>query len=162
MNSKADIIRSLVRTRTIRNQEEFLALLAEKGILTTQATLSRTLKKLRISKRHNASGHHCYMLPDDSQPSGTTQLQGKRAAECSVSVAFSGQMGVIKTLPGCANMVGAVIDEHDHPGLMGTIAGENTLLLILHENTTQADMLPYLEKLIPGIENRLIEPQPAL
>ncbi len=157
MNNRADIIQELVRTRVIRSQEELIGLLAEKGILTTQATLSRDLKKLRISKQHDKDGVYCYVLPESAQPQRGILLPESRAGECIVSLEISGQMGVVKTLPGCANMVGALIDEHRLPGLMGTVAGEDTLLLILRENAPQTELLLHLERLIPGIGKRLIE-----
>ena len=72
-----------------------------------------------------------------------------------MSICFSGQMGVIKTQPGCANMVGALVDGHEHPALMGTIAGDDTLLLILREGAAIKGFIAFLEELIPGIENKL-------
>ena len=162
MNSRVDIIQELVRKRNIRSQEEFLGLLAEKGIRTTQATLSRDLKKLRISKQHDASGGPRYVLPDDVLSPRSILLPESRAGECILSVEISGQMGVVKTLPGCANMVGALIDEHQLPGVMGTVAGEDTLLLILRKNTLQTELLMHLERLIPGNGKPLTDKQPAL
>ena len=151
VNNRSDIIKELVRTEKIRSQEEFIGLLAARGVHTTQATLSRDLRKLHISKQHDAAGQYRYVLLEPSQ-SGLAQ---SRAGESIVSLCFSGQMGVIKTQPGCANMVGALIDGHEHPALMGTIAGDDTLLLILRENAVHKGFLAFLEELIPGIGNKL-------
>ena len=156
MHNRTDIIQELVRTRIIRSQEELLALLAQRGVQTTQATLSRDLKKLQISKRHDASGGYHYVLPEPERPAQDVLLPGSRAGESIVSLAISGQMGVIKTLPGCANMVGALVDAHTHPALLGTIAGEDTLLLILREQTAPAEIVSFLEGFLPGIGKRLI------
>lgn len=154
MNNRSDIIKELVRTETIRSQEEFIGLLAARGVHTTQATLSRDLRKLHISKQHDAAGQYRYVLQEPVRPSRASLAQS-RAGESIVSLCFSGQMGVIRTLPGCANMVGALVDEHEHPALMGTIAGDDTLLLILREGSDHTGLLIFLEGLIPGIRNKL-------
>jgi transcriptional regulator of arginine metabolism len=156
MNNRAIIIQDLIRTRKVKNQEELIGLLAERGIRTTQATLSRDLRKLRIYKRRDNTGDNCYILPDPVPPSQATILSQNRAAESVVSIALSGQMGVIKTLPGCASMVGAVVDEHPHADLMGTIAGDDTLLLILRQDASHQTFLAFLESFIPSLEAKLI------
>jgi transcriptional regulator of arginine metabolism len=157
MNNRIGLIQELVRTHNIRSQEELIGLLAQRGVQATQATLSRDLRKLHISKQHDAAGQYHYVLPEPSRSAQAILLSESRAGESIVSLCFSGQMGVIKTLPGCANMVGALVDEHEHPDLMGTLAGENTLLLALREGTSHAGLLSFLEGFIPGIRNRLTE-----
>lgn len=155
MNNRTQLIQEFIRTQTVRSQEELASLLAEKGVRTTQATLSRDLKKLQITKQRDASGAYCYFLPATSRPQNIL-LSDSRAGECIVSIDFSGQMGVIKTLPGCANMVGALVDDHSHPALMGTIAGEDTLLLILRQGASHAEILTFLESFIPNPGKRLV------
>ncbi len=149
MNNRILIIQQIIQTKKVRSQEELAALLAAQGVQTTQATLSRDLRKLQITKQHDAKGSSYYVLPG--------QATHNRAAESILSLCFSGQMGVVKTLPGCANMVGALVDEHTHPALMGTIAGDDTLLLILRENAASAGLTAFLEGFIPGISNKLME-----
>ena len=155
MNNRTQLIQEFIRTQAVRSQEELAALLAEKGVKTTQATLSRDLRKLHITKQRDASGAYCYVLPEASRPQNIL-LSDSRAGECIVSIDFSGQMGVIKTLPGCANMVGALVDEHSHPALMGTIAGEDTLLLILRQGASHADILTFLETFLPNPGKRVV------
>ena len=157
MNNRTAIIQQIIRTHKVESQEELAAMLAKEGIQATQATLSRDLRKLHISKQHDAAGHYHYVLPEPSRSAQAILLSESRAGESIVSLCFSGQIGVIKTLPGCANMVGALVDEHEHPDLMGTLAGENTLLLALREGTSHAGLLSFLEGFIPGIRNRLTE-----
>jgi transcriptional regulator of arginine metabolism len=149
MNNRTAIIQQIIRTHKVESQEELAAMLAKEGIQTTQATLSRDLRKLQITKQHNAAGGYYYVLPGHGPQS--------RAAESIVSLDFSGQMGIVKTLPGCANMVGALVDTHRHPALMGTIAGDDTLLLVLRENTSCESLMAFLEGFIPGIRTKLME-----
>jgi transcriptional regulator of arginine metabolism len=152
LNYWVQIIQQLVRTRKVHSQEELAALLADQGIQTTQATLSRDLRKLHITKQHDEAGGYYYVLPGQSVQN--------RAGESIVSLEVSGQMAVIKTLPGCANMVGALIDEHEHPTLMGSIAGDDTLMLVLRENASRTEFLAFLESFIPGAGSKLIQNNP--
>lgn len=157
MNIRPIIIQEIIRSRKIKSQEELMGLLAERGIQTTQATLSRDLRKLRIYKRRDAAGESCYNLPDDTHPLQAVLLSQDRTAESITSICLSGQMGIIKTLPGCASMVGAVVDEHPHADLMGTIAGDDTLLLILRQDTPHKHFLAFLESFIPSLGAKLIQ-----
>ena len=156
MNNRSNIIQELVRTRKIKSQEELIGLLAGQGVKTTQATLSRDLRKLQIYKRRDSSGENCYSLPENDRPSQAAILSQDRAAESVISLTLSGQMGVIKTLPGCASMVGAVVDEHPHPDLMGTIAGDDTLLLVIRQDVPHTPFIAFLDSFIPGLANKLL------
>jgi len=149
MNTRIEIIQQLVRTRKVVSQEELAAMLAEEGVQTTQATLSRDLRKLHITKQHDAAGGYYYVLPGQGPQS--------RAGESIVSLDLSGQMAVARTLPGCANMVGALVDAHRHPSLMGTIAGDDTLLFVLRAKSSHESFLDFLESFIPGIRTKLTE-----
>ena len=157
MNNRINLIQEIIRTNKVRSQEELAAMLAARGVRTTQATLSRDLRKLQITKYHDPEGGHYYVLPGSDRPVQNILLSDSLAGDSIVSVAFSGQLGVIKTLPGCANMVGALVDEHDHPSLMGTIAGENTLLLLLREGCVHAEVLAFLEGFLPNLGGRLTD-----
>jgi transcriptional regulator of arginine metabolism len=74
-----------------------------------------------------------------------------------VSLEVSGQMAVIRTRPGYANMLGAVVDASVGSGIMGTIAGDDTLLLILRQDTGEAALVAALTRFLPGIEDKLIK-----
>jgi transcriptional regulator of arginine metabolism len=148
MNNRLQLIQRIIQKQKVHSQEELAVLLRKEGVQTTQATLSRDLRKLQITKQHDTAGGYYYVLPG-----GAPQ---NRASESIVSLEVSGQMGVIKTLPGCASMVGALVDAHDHPALMGTIAGDDTLLLVLREKAPVADFLVFLEPFLPGIVRKAI------
>lgn len=140
MNNRIRLIQDLLRSRKIRSQGELARLLSSQGIRVTQATLSRDLKKMQVIKLHDPAVGGYYTLPEPDRQSQPVR-----------SLAFSGQMGIIKTLPGCASMIGAIIDGHSHPSLMGTIAGDDTLLLILTENTDFKVLSTFLKSIIPGL-----------
>ena len=73
-----------------------------------------------------------------------------------VRVQFSGQLGVIKTLPGLASAIASFIDHHEQVPVIGTIAGDDTLLLVLPAGRSAADVMEALIPLFPEIQNRLV------
>ncbi|MBR0224010.1 MAG: hypothetical protein IJL93_07030 [Bacteroidales bacterium] len=157
MNNRTPLIQKIIRERKVRSQEELSELLAAEGVRTTQATLSRDFKRLNITKQRDPMGGSYYILPDTGRTAQTVLFSDSRAGESIVSIDISGQLCVIKTLPGCANMAGALVDEHSHPAVMGTIAGDDTLLLMLRKGSATADILQFLKEFIPNPEGILIQ-----
>lgn len=146
-------IRKILAKKQVHNQDELLALLEEEGIRTTQATLSRDLKEMRVAKLHKQDGGYFFSLPAEAMqvvPDTSHSVSGI------VSLEISGQMAVIHTRPGYASMLGVVIDTTVGTGVMGTIAGDDTLLLILRKETTEPSLLATLSGFLPGIEDKLI------
>jgi transcriptional regulator of arginine metabolism len=137
----------IISQETIYSQEELQERLRKQGIVTTQATLSRDLKGLRILKVPGEG----YRLP---QP-GTRFLSGPTPTSV-VSLEFSGQLAVMKTQPGFASAVAVLIDHHPSRPILGTIAGDDTVLLVLRLGFTAAQALEVLEKVIPDIKSHLI------
>ncbi len=147
-------IRKILGKRQVQNQDELLNLLSDEGIMTTQATLSRDLKEMRVVKFHRQDGGYFFSLPVDAMhvvPDAAHSVSGI------VSLEVSGQFAVIRTRPGYANMLGAVVDASVGSGVMGTIAGDDTLLLILRQDTGESALLATLNRFLPGIEDKLIK-----
>lgn len=146
-------IRKILGKRQVHNQDELLSLLSDEGIQTTQATLSRDLKEMRVVKLHKQDGGYFFSLPVEAMhivPDAAHSVSGI------ISLEVSGQLAVIRTRPGYANMLGAVIDSTVGTGVMGTIAGDDTLLLILREDTNESTLVATLSGFLPGIEEKVI------
>ncbi|MBO7641226.1 MAG: hypothetical protein J6S66_05695 [Bacteroidales bacterium] len=146
-------IRKILGRTQVQNQDELLNLLAVEGIQTTQATLSRDLKEMRVVKLHKADGGYFFSIPAESMhvvPDAAHSTSGI------VSLEISGQLAVIRTRPGYANMLGAVVDASVGSAIMGTIAGDDTLLLILRQETTETMLIATLTRFLPGIEDKVI------
>lgn len=146
-------IRKILGKKQVHNQDELLTLLNEEGIQTTQATLSRDLKEMRVVKLHKQDGGYFFSLPVETMhvvPDAAHSVAGI------VSLEVSGQAAVIHTRPGYANMLGAVIDSTVGTGVMGTIAGDDTLLLILRKDTSESALVATLSGFLPGIEDKVI------
>lgn len=147
IQSRQKALIQIISQETIYSQEELQEKLRKQGIITTQATLSRDLKALRILKVPGEG----YRLP---QP-GARFLSGP-APTSIVSLEFSGQLAVIKTQPGFAPAVASLIDHHPSRPILGTIAGDDAALIILRQGFTPAQTLEVLEKVIPDIKSHLV------
>ncbi len=139
------LLLEILEQNRIFSQEQLQEQLRSRGIETTQATLSRDFKALQVVKTPR-DGYRLQRQPSTIPPS-TREV---------VSVEFSGQNGVVKTQPGFAPAVAIRIDHHPCPAIMGTLAGDDTILLILRHGFGPQMVLDCLEKAIPEIKQYLI------
>ncbi|HEX7048694.1 MAG TPA: arginine repressor [Longimicrobiales bacterium] len=124
-------ILDLVHGHRIASQEHLRELLAERGFDVTQATLSRDIRELRLVKVPDAEGGTHYTLPPDAWEL-TPQLTRLLPA-LFVSAEGVGNLLVIKTLTGSAQPIASAIDWEEWPEVLGTVAGDDTILLILRD-----------------------------
>lgn len=137
----------LIRNHVIANQDNLLDMLLQKGFAVTQATLSRDMKELKIIKTLTADGLYQYRLSDYVQAlkPDTSQL----TAFGFIGIEFSGQLAVVKTRPGYAMSIAAEIDSKATETIIGTVAGDDTVLLILREGISRQTVLNSLSQIIP-------------
>ena len=138
--NRKKIIASVIESQKIHTQEELVKALEAKGIYATQATLSRDIKELGAIKVSDPEGGQYYRLPSP-QP-----VKSHFNAE---SVEVSGQLCVIKVKPGFAPPISATIDEASLQGVMGTIAGDDTVLVMLKKDADTA----YIESTVKAMFN---------
>lgn len=129
-------ITRLVASGKVTSQPQLQDLLADKGIDATQATISRDLEELGAVKVRVAGGESRYAIPDYEpvRVAPTDQLRrvmGEWVAEVSVS----GNLVVLRTPPGCAHVVASALDRSGDPSLLGTVAGDDTILCVAAETT---------------------------
>lgn len=134
-------ITELVREREIRSQTELASLLAAGGIDVTQATLSRDLDELGAVKLRGADGGAAvYVIPEDGSPvrgvQGGTARLSRLLAELLVSAEGSGNLTVLRTPPGAAQFLASAIDRAALASTVGTIAGDDTVMLVAREPLT--------------------------
>jgi transcriptional regulator of arginine metabolism len=125
-------ILTLVATRPIHSQEELVTLLQRQGFEVTQATVSRDIKELRLAKVPIASEHgeiFKYVVPN-AAPNYASRLH-RAMTELATTIAGSGNLIVIHTSPGSAMMVASAIDEAGWPEVLGTVGGDDTILIIV-------------------------------
>jgi transcriptional regulator of arginine metabolism len=135
---------ALIGQRAIRSQSELAALLAGEGIETTQATLSRDLEELGAVKLRGVDGGAGrYVIPEDGHPrpmSGGTERLARLLAELLLSYDSSGNIAVLRTPPGAAQFLASAIDRASLHGAIGTIAGDDTVLVVAREGLTGAEI----------------------
>lgn len=154
-NNRLDAIKIIISSKEIGSQEELLQELIKEGFQLTQATLSRDLKQLKVAKAASMNGNYVYVLPNNTMYRRMTEqhsvtemlrLDGIRGIE------FSGNLAVIRTRPGYASSVAYDIDNHDFEEILGTIAGDDTILLVLREGVTRASVMSALSLIIPNVK----------
>ncbi|BBG02868.1 arginine repressor [Pseudonocardia saturnea] len=142
----------LITQRAVRSQSELLTLLRASGIETTQATLSRDLDELGAVKVRGADGGApVYLIPEDGSPvrgvEGGTGRLSRLLGELLVSSDASGNLAVLRTPPGAAHYLASALDRAALHDVVGTIAGDDTLLVVAREPLTGDELLALLRGL---------------
>lgn len=141
------LITALLARRSIHSQAELADALAEEGVSVTQATLSRDLVELRAVKIRTATGALAYAVPaegGDRTPAladseALAARLGRLCAELLVGAEASGNLVVLRTPPGAAQFLASAIDHSVLPAVLGTIAGDDTVLVIARDNGDGGD-----------------------
>jgi transcriptional regulator of arginine metabolism len=154
-NSRMEALKMIISSKDLGSQEDLLQALKDEGYLLTQATLSRDLKQLKVAKAARTDGKYVYVLPNDTMykrisktisPTEMLQVSGF------VSINFSGNVGVIKTRPGYASSLAYNIDNSGINDIIGTIAGDDTILIVIKENASRNDVTELLGEFIPNLK----------
>lgn len=155
MKNKTDrliALRNIILTNSVKSQDELLSMLQKKNYNLTQATLSRDLKQLKVAKVADPYGVYVYTIPGLVQE--RNELESQFVRQGFVSIDFSGNLAVIKTAPGFANGIASVIDAHKPFEVLGTIAGDDTILVILREEMSKSGVMMALTLIFPEVSER--------
>ncbi len=128
---RQNAILSIVRTSAIETQEQLLNELKKRGFRCTQATVSRDIRELHLVKEQTSFGTYQYSLPASRSSGSSTDRLQTIFREGVVSFDVAQNLVVLKTIPGLANAAAAAIDEMALPEIVGSIAGDDTVVLIL-------------------------------
>ncbi|HHV19259.1 MAG TPA: arginine repressor [Thermoanaerobacterales bacterium] len=139
-------IREIIRERPIETQEDLAAELRKEGFNVTQATVSRDIKELRLIKVMRDNQHYCYAEPE--RPSISSDRLLRMFKESIMSFASSENLIVIKTSSGTASAVAEAIDGLNWNDVLGTIAGDNTILVIAESKKTVKDVIDRFEEIM--------------
>ncbi|AOA00336.1 MULTISPECIES: transcriptional regulator AhrC/ArgR [Carnobacterium] len=123
------LLQELIQDNVIEKQEDFVRILEERGIVVTQATISRDIKELHLVKVPSQTGGYRYSMPPDAQYDTSKKLE-RLVKDAFVSIDMQDYFLVLKTIPGNAYALGSLIDSSSFEGVFGTICGDDTVLII--------------------------------
>lgn len=142
-------ILEIIRSTDVFTQEELQSLLDGYGFKVTQATVSRDIRELKLVKVINSDGLYRYALPEGETDSRKSKL--KRIFESSVkSIDYAGNIAVIKCYTGMAQAVCASLDSMKYEQVVGTIAGDDTIFILLRTERNAMQFAETLKTLIFG------------
>ena len=124
-------ILEIIRDRVVETQEELAEELRNRGIEVTQATVSRDIKDLHLVKAPSGDGRYRYALPEDQRPSRQADRLRRIFLECLVGLDCSENLILVKSLSGTGPAVGEAVDNLGWPEIVGTVAGDNTVLVVV-------------------------------
>lgn len=152
-SQRLEALRLIISSRQLGSQEELLAALQKEGFKLTQATLSRDLKLLKVAKAATMGGSYVYVLPNEamykrvSTPSSAREMMQVPGF---VSIQFSGNICVIKTRPGYASAIAWNIDRSNIPQILGTIAGDDNIFVVIKEGCSHQEVTEALSEVVPN------------
>ena len=150
-NNRQNLILEIISQENIETQEQLLARLQERGISSTQATISRDIKELRIVKELTSFGTYRYTTAAREVPHTFSGRLNTIFRECVTSFDYANNMIVIRTLPGLASAAGSAIDSMNMSLVVGSLAGDDTVMLVMAEDVTKSALIKVLRTIIPNI-----------
>lgn len=151
--TRLKIIRKLIKTYRIESQEALLGYLQKEGFEVTQATLSRDLKLLKVGKVSDGHNGYVYTLPGEDERQESDQSLAQDFLRGYISIEYSGNIAVVKTYSGYADVVAGAIDSLAMDEVIGTIAGgDNCVFACLREGITGESFLEALKLKIPELD----------
>lgn len=146
--TRLETLRNLLQSNRFESQEEVLNALREQGFKLAQPTLSRDLRTLKVSKICTEDGGYAYILPESTDKEQRRQLVPYGFK----SVDFSGSFAVIKTISAYANSLALEIDNLNIKEIVGTVAGDDTIFVMLREGTSKNVVIEALKQILPNYD----------
>lgn len=124
-------IMRIIRSQPISTQDELVEALRKAGYQVTQATVSRDIADMGLVKRAVPEGGYRWVLPPDPGPREALERARRAFSDYTVGLDYSGNLIIVRTLPGAAHAVAATIDALDWPEVLATLAGDDTILVVV-------------------------------
>ena len=141
-NNRQFAIKDIITHKQICNQDELRLELKKRGIDVTQTTLSRDLKELGVGRISAGNEFHYILQPGSTEVDMLRPMITRQV----ISIEANESIIVVKTLPGCANVVGEYLDAQNNSAIIGTLAGDNTLLIIPSSAKKTNNVVEFLKK----------------
>ena len=143
-------ILELITKYEIETQEDMMEHLRQEGYMVTQATVSRDLKELKLSKTMTAHGNYRYALNTGRSHTGTARLNSAMA-ESITHVDYSMNNVVLKTYPGLAQAVASADDSLNMHSILGCVAGDDTIIIVTRDEASSAEISTRIHELMKSI-----------
>ena len=144
--SRQEEILQIIGNNEIETQEELANQLRARGYRVTQATVSRDIKELRLIKISGKQSTYYYAKPGRHENAVNDRMI-RLMSDSTVDIDFAGQMVVVKTLSGSANVAAEAIDNMNWEEVLGTIAGDNTIFIAVRNENTAAEIAGRIRKM---------------
>ena len=141
-------IMEIISTQNVETQEQLLAALQQAGFRGTQATISRDIKELRIVKELSNLGTYRYTAPSSEMDGTFSTRLNTIFRECVVSFDYAQNIIVIRTLPGLASAAGSALDSMNISSVVGTLAGDDTVMVVMRDNNSAAALCGEIKQLL--------------
>ena len=138
-NSRQQKILELIERYDIDTQELMIEKLRESGINATQTTISRDIRELKLVKGISSGGVYRYILPSVKKEASAPVLNSA-LTESVTEIVAAGNIVVVKTYPGMANAVAVCVDSLEKPHIIGSVAGDDTILLVVKDEDVARDV----------------------
>lgn len=139
------LIREIIKHHIVATQEGLGERLRQQGVRVTQATVSRDIKELRFVKVPVGDGRSRYAFPSESTEGFSQERMGRIFKDAVLEIGDSENLIVMKTLPGMANAVASALDGAKWPDIIGTIAGDDTILAVIKPKSAVRDVKEKLQ-----------------
>lgn len=147
-NQRQAKIMEIISRRNVETQEQLLSLLQREGFRATQATISRDIRELHIVKELTKLGTYRYTTGTNEKPAAFSARLNTIFRECVTGVDYAQNIIVIRTLPGLASAAGSAIDAMNLNKVVGTLAGDDTVMVIMRDTNAAAVFCGEIEGLI--------------
>ena len=141
-------IMEIISNRNVETQEQLLAFLQEEGFRVTQATISRDIKELRIVKELTGLGIYRYTTATNEVSSSFSAKLNTNFRECVTGFDYAQNIIIIRTLPGLASAAGSAIDAMNMSMVVGSLAGDDTVMIVMRDNNSAAAFCGEIKNLI--------------
>ncbi|MBQ1619513.1 MAG: arginine repressor [Oscillospiraceae bacterium] len=138
-NDRQEKILAIIAQEPIETQDQLIRRLAEQGIASTQATISRDIKQLHLVKQPTGGGRYRYAVSEQSSKINISDRLRTILHESIVSVDYAKNLIVLKTMPGLAAGAGAAFDGMEIPAMVGCLAGDDTVLIVMRDTDAARD-----------------------
>ncbi len=144
---RQSVILEIIKERDIETQGQLMLALAERGVKSTQATLSRDIKDLRLIKEQGRDGKYRYSQAETKEADASAEKLRRIFKDSLLSYDIAQNLLVIKTLPGLAHGACSAIDGMKIQGIVGTIAGDDTAFIAMRDNEAATGLYHELEEI---------------